>query len=286
MKKRKSVALAAVICAAMTFGGCSFSGMMEKAVDLITDTATKEETEVVIKHSVEAKDVDKSLAAPVFNTDIAGATIGQIGIPVTLDGTATAGDGGMLTYQWYRNTVDSNGGGTAIDGATEPVYTPDTTTVGSSFYYVVAVNNHGEKVNMAASSTHEVEIWGEGRWQQNPELGAYQYVMVDDERFPAELSMEIDGVSYTFNEDGYAVDADGNYLDVMTGQPILEEEAVEATPEPTPEPEQPAEGGETGAEEGTNTEENAEGGNAGEENTAEENTGEAMEAESTGETAE
>ena len=43
---------------------------------------------------------------------------------------------GTLSYQWYRNNVDSNGGGTAIDGATEATYTPPTTESGTIYYYV------------------------------------------------------------------------------------------------------------------------------------------------------
>ena len=227
MKGRKTAVLAVVLGAALTCSGCSFGGLMDKAVDLITDTATGDAKEIVIEHAVEAKDVDKSLALPVLNNDIAGVSVGQAGIEVILDATATASDGGLLTYQWYRNSVDINGGGTAIEGATEPIYVPDTSEVGSVFYYVVVTNNHGERVNMVTSSTHEVEIWGEGSWQQNPEIGAYQYIINDSESYPAGLTMRIGGKEYTFNEDGYVIDEDGNYLDVYTGEPILEDEPIE-----------------------------------------------------------
>lgn len=233
MKGRKAAVLALVLGAALTCSGCSFGGLMEKAVDLITDTATGAEKDIVIEHSVEAKDVDKSLAVPVLNNDIAGASIGQAGIEVTLDATATASDGGLLTYQWYRNSVDSNGGGTAIDGATDPVYQPDTTTPGSNFYYVVVTNNHGEKVHMVTSATHEVEIWGEGSWQQNAEIGAYQYMIDGTDTFPADLRMKIGNKEFIFDADGYAVDEDGNYIDVYTGEPIAEDEPVEGTEETT-----------------------------------------------------
>ena len=54
--------------------------------------------------------------------------------------TKSAGMGGTITYQWYKNTVNSNTGGTAISGATSQTYTPSTTSAAedASFYYCVA----------------------------------------------------------------------------------------------------------------------------------------------------
>jgi large repetitive protein len=46
--------------------------------------------------------------------------------------------GAGLTYQWYSNTTNSNSGGTSLGaGATSETYTPETTTPGTSYYYVV-----------------------------------------------------------------------------------------------------------------------------------------------------
>ena len=49
--------------------------------------------------------------------------------------------GGILSslynYQWYFNTTDTNSGGTLINGATNNTYTPDNTTIGTLYYYVV-----------------------------------------------------------------------------------------------------------------------------------------------------
>ncbi|MDR1216435.1 MAG: hypothetical protein LBK25_07125, partial [Treponema sp.] len=42
----------------------------------------------------------------------------------------------VLTYQWYSNTQDSNSGGTAITTATTASFTPPTTTLGRTWYYV------------------------------------------------------------------------------------------------------------------------------------------------------
>lgn len=43
---------------------------------------------------------------------------------------------GTLTYQWYSNTSNSNSGGTAISGATNPSYTPSSASTGTTYYYV------------------------------------------------------------------------------------------------------------------------------------------------------
>ncbi len=65
---------------------------------------------------------------------------------VCQNGTATAlsvsATGTSLTYQWYKNTSNSNSGGTAISGGTSSSYTPSTSTVGALYYYCV-VNSNG-----------------------------------------------------------------------------------------------------------------------------------------------
>ena len=51
--------------------------------------------------------------------------------------------GNNLTYQWYRNTANSNVGGTPVAGATQRFFIPPTTANGITYYYVVAkgINN-------------------------------------------------------------------------------------------------------------------------------------------------
>jgi len=56
---------------------------------------------------------------------------------------ANAGSGTIDSYQWYLNTVASNAGGTAIDGANTASYTPLTTTSGNSWYYCLVTNSNG-----------------------------------------------------------------------------------------------------------------------------------------------
>ena len=54
-------------------------------------------------------------------------------------------DPATLSYQWYRNTVNSNEGGTAIPGATTETYTtPVLDTEGIYYYYVEVVDKRLE----------------------------------------------------------------------------------------------------------------------------------------------
>ncbi|WP_431158218.1 PKD domain-containing protein [Winogradskyella poriferorum] len=48
---------------------------------------------------------------------------------------------GNTSYQWYVNTVNANTGGTLIPGATNPLYTPPTNTVGTLYYYCVVTQD-------------------------------------------------------------------------------------------------------------------------------------------------
>ncbi|MCX6172089.1 MAG: hypothetical protein NT048_04515 [Flavobacterium sp.] len=66
--------------------------------------------------------------------------------PITV--TAT-GDG--LTYQWYRNTANSNGGGTLLDGAQTSSYTPQSTVAGTFYYYCIVSGTCGSAVTSAVS---------------------------------------------------------------------------------------------------------------------------------------
>jgi hypothetical protein len=49
-------------------------------------------------------------------------------------------DGGTLSYQWYKNTINSSEGGTPIPGETDIKYKPSNHTAGEMYYYVVITN--------------------------------------------------------------------------------------------------------------------------------------------------
>jgi hypothetical protein len=84
---------------------------------------------------------------------------------VELTASASVTDGGVLSYQWYKNTVNSNQGGTLIDGATDFIYRPEETPETSFvyYYYYVVVTNTNENVGgtqtaEAASNTVEIIV--------------------------------------------------------------------------------------------------------------------------------
>ena len=50
---------------------------------------------------------------------------------------------GTISYQWYKNAINSNTGGTLIIAATNSTYTPATSASGDTYYYVVVSNSGG-----------------------------------------------------------------------------------------------------------------------------------------------
>lgn len=93
--------------------------------------------------------------APTITTDLDGQsyTLSRSGTK-TLTVAATANDTNPLRYQWYRNDVDSNKGGRAIDGANSPTYT---TVEGESYYYYCVVFNSVTGAAVATTKTTHVQ---------------------------------------------------------------------------------------------------------------------------------
>ncbi|MEN9655148.1 MAG: hypothetical protein RL311_56, partial [Bacteroidota bacterium] len=70
------------------------------------------------------------------------------GITATIAVTAT---GSGNTYQWYKNTTATNAGGTVIAGATNPVFMPSNTLVGTTYYYCVVSNACSSPISSSVS---------------------------------------------------------------------------------------------------------------------------------------
>lgn len=66
--------------------------------------------------------------------------------------TAPAPAGEALSYQWYKNTIQSNEGGAAISGATGATYTPDKSVETDCYVYCVVTNTNSE--NGATETAH------------------------------------------------------------------------------------------------------------------------------------
>jgi len=69
---------------------------------------------------------------------------------------------GIFTYQWYRNTVESNTGGEIIEGETNASYKPPTDEYGEFYYYVTITNNITDNedggIKVAAKTSDVAEV--------------------------------------------------------------------------------------------------------------------------------
>jgi hypothetical protein len=99
--------------------------------------------------------------SPVISGQPQSGASYTVGLPAT-DLSVTATGSGILSYQWYSNTTNSNTGGTAITGATGANYTPSTATVGTLYYYVVVTNTdvtvNGTPIVTTVSNTAAVTV--------------------------------------------------------------------------------------------------------------------------------
>ncbi|WP_422104150.1 PKD domain-containing protein [Winogradskyella sp.] len=82
-----------------------------------------------------------------------------------------SGGAGIVSYQWYSNTTNSNSGGTIIPGATSATYTPPVFTNSGTFYYYVEVNYTANGCPGLMSSVSEI-IVVEDPMITSPALGA------------------------------------------------------------------------------------------------------------------
>lgn len=68
-------------------------------------------------------------------------------------------DGYTLSYQWYKNTTNSNTGGTVISGATAKSYTPTLSNTGTTYYYcVVTATKEGSETLTATSDVAAITV--------------------------------------------------------------------------------------------------------------------------------
>lgn len=100
-------------------------------------------------------------ATPSISRHPADKTV-YVGESAMLSVEATAGDSGTLSYQWYRNTSDSNSGGQPITSATSSTFAAPATTAGTAYYYTVVTNTNnsatGTKTATATSTAAAVNV--------------------------------------------------------------------------------------------------------------------------------
>ena len=101
-------------------------------------------------------------AAKPAEITLAGASYTVGDNATALDGTTTANDGGEITYQWYEATSKDEQNGKLLEGKTAPTFAPDTTAVGTRYYYVVATNTNekatGKKTAETRSNTAAITV--------------------------------------------------------------------------------------------------------------------------------
>ena len=98
--------------------------------------------------------------APTFTTNLNPPyTVGEGG---TLDLTVKASGTPAPTYQWYRNTTNSNVNGTIINDATSATYSVPTETKNTYYYYCVATNAAGSATSNVATVnvTDPIQVTG------------------------------------------------------------------------------------------------------------------------------
>ena len=109
------------------------------------DAASTREFEIWGSEDVISPDAHE----PVIGTQPVGAeySLGDTAKPLTV--AATSDDGGIINYQWYKNTENAIGG-SLIPGATEASYTPPTDQTGTTYYYCRVTNHNDHAVGTAS----------------------------------------------------------------------------------------------------------------------------------------
>ena len=102
----------------------------------------------------------------------------------TLSVAASANSSGPVTYQWFKNPMNSNVGGTAIPGETNATYVVNTYTSGTSYYYAVASTGSGScdsaASNVATVNVNDAATSGTANWAniQSPKMETDVYLGV------------------------------------------------------------------------------------------------------------
>lgn len=213
MRIGKLSTLAAVcLVGTMMLSGCSLSGTMDKILGHTEKVVDQEATSTSVKKDV--KTVDPNIEKPTFTANLEGSiqfAVGAEATPLTVE--AVVNDGGTITYQWYTNNVNTNGGGGKIDGQTQNTCIPDTSEEGTRYYYVVATNNKGNSISKSTSTVVEVKIVPEGNLVDEEGVRRFQLF---DGSYATSVWKDIDGQRYAFDENGnmrtgWFQDGDGSW---------------------------------------------------------------------------
>ena len=146
----------------------------------------------------------------------------------------TASGEGELSYQWYKNTTNSNTGGTLIEHATAPNYTIDSTTVsmsGTYYYCEITQEYRGQtavvktnpamltvvsKVTITKNPTAVSSIAGKGSVSFSVTASgagtlSYQWYYKTSSSGAGNLISGATGSTYTINAGNLSIDLSGRY---------------------------------------------------------------------------
>ena len=124
-----------------TNGGTAINGANANTYTPVTSNVGTFYYYVVVSQPESGCAVTSNISELIIN-DAPNITTQPISSEICLDGTATPliveyqNGTGTPNYKWFSNTINANSGGTEITGETTASYTPPTSTVGETFYYV------------------------------------------------------------------------------------------------------------------------------------------------------
>jgi hypothetical protein len=102
----------------------------------------------------------------------------------TLTVTASVTDGGILSYQWYKNGSNSAVGGTALGGQTSAALTltkTDYSTNGDYYFYVVVTNtnNNATTIKTASVTSAVATVTVSGNGGSDPGILNLEFTLID-----------------------------------------------------------------------------------------------------------
>ncbi len=128
-----------------------------------TVTGTTSNRDTVSTRELEIWGEDETISAdahePVLTKQPEAATYTYGDTPKDLEVAAVVDDGGLISYQWYKNTAASSDGASLIPGATDAAYTPVLDQTGTLYYFCRVTNRNDNTAGVAEVST-DSEIVG------------------------------------------------------------------------------------------------------------------------------
>lgn len=95
-------------------------------------------------------------SVPVIHTG--EGVICSLNSPAQVSVTASAADGGRLSYQWYQSPTNSTANGSAVAGGTNAALQVNTSALGTLYYYCSVTNTNGGQTASAVSGVIPVTV--------------------------------------------------------------------------------------------------------------------------------